>query len=61
MADIIQKCISGNDVREGSVTAGVSQAGHKQVLRRVNEKTISIQRIEDKLTNRLDDITYYTA
>lgn len=61
MADIIQKCISENNVREGSATAGVSQAGNKQVLRRTNEKTISIQRIEDKLTNRLDETTYYTA
>lgn len=55
MADVIQKCISGNDIHEGSALSHVDMLGNKEVLRRDREKTISIQAIEDKLTNRFDE------
>ena len=61
MADVVQKCISGNATHEGSAVVAVTANGTKQVLRKDKEKTISVQRIEDKLTTRLDDPTYYTA
>jgi hypothetical protein len=61
MADVIQKCISANNIHEATTLCYVSKGGHKQVLRADKEKTISIQRIEDKLTTKFDDVSYYSS
>ena len=59
--DVITKCIASNEVYNGSVLAGVDQQGNKEVLRREREQIISIQALENKLTNRFDDINYYSS
>jgi hypothetical protein len=61
MADVIQKAISANAVRQNGCVCYVTANGTKQVLRRDKEKAISIQDNENKLTNKFDDTTYYST
>lgn len=63
MADVITKCVNGSPIQNGA-TMAMSNAGknatnsfHKSADG-INQDT---NKLENKWTNRFDDITYYTA
>lgn len=60
MADVVQKVITGNNIVQGSAVVGVDKTGHIESLAPTITSAISITAVENKYTNRFDDVNYYT-
>ncbi len=60
MADVAQKSINANNVKSGTATVKTNNSNY-QKLDANPDKSPTIADIEDDLTNRFDDPTYYTA
>lgn len=58
MADVIQKVIDNNDINNGRCLIYVTQNGI-YTTHDVEEKTVSLNDIEDKYTNRFDNYKFY--
>lgn len=64
-ADVVQKIISANDIRYGDAT--VATGAKRGVTATQTQDNLGISRsgldttLEARLTNRMDDPTYYTA
>lgn len=61
MADVIQKAITGNSIKNGSSTAGVDKKGNKQVLNPDIIKAVDVTGVDARYDGRFDDIRYYTS
>jgi hypothetical protein len=59
MADVMQKAIIANDIRNGSALAGVDKKGNKQVLVPSINIVPTAASVEAEYTNRFDDVSYY--
>lgn len=61
MADVVQKVITANDVKNGGAIANVDKLGNIQVVYPEVLADTNLTRTENKLATRYDDVSYYTA
>lgn len=61
MADVAQKCISNNPIKNGDAVVWVSKTGTIQKVDPQLNKVTDVTDIEAKYTNRFDDPNYYSA
>jgi len=61
MANDINKAISANPIKNGTVVTSCDQLGNNQLLNTYVSNTPTISDIQSKYNERFDDPTYYTA
>ncbi len=61
MADVAQKCISNNPIKNGDAVVWVSKTGTIQKVDPQLNKVTDVSVIEAKYTNLFDDPNYYSA
>ena len=61
MADVAQKCIAVNDVKNNSRINWLTKDGIYQSEQRGINRYADPSDLDTKYTNRFDDITYYTS
>lgn len=61
MADVVQKVISANVVKNGSALATVNKQGTTQTVDPEILTDDSLTRTENRLTGRFDDTSYYSS
>ena len=59
MADVVQKAITANNLKNGSATVFVNKLGAAQVLDPDKNKVPTLAEVEADLTNRFDNPNYY--
>jgi len=61
MADVVTKCIAGNDVDNGVVTILIGGGHtHQTNTNRETPKDPDLSLVEARLANKFDEITYYS-
>ena len=60
MANDIDKAVSSNPIKNGSVVTNALFTGYYKTYNYYVKNTPTIDSIQDKYTERFDDITYYT-
>lgn len=59
MADVVQKAITANDIKQGSATVFVNKQGGSKILPPDKNKAPTLAEVEADLTNRFDNPKYY--
>lgn len=60
MADVAQKCITANDIKNNSKVHYVTKGGTIVTSQDGTNRVTSVADLETKYTGRFDDPTYYT-
>lgn len=59
MADVVKKIKNSNNIKNGYATLGVDKSGNIESRSPNSTETPSLDAIETRYTNRLDDLGYY--